>query len=485
MAPIIADIINRSIALSAVPASLKEAWVTPILKKPSLDPENFKNFRPISNLPFLAKTLEKVVSSQLQDHVKTYSLHDKFQSAYRPAHSTETAMLRITNDLLLAADDEQVGCLVLLDLSAAFDTIDHRILLQKLSSRLHLSKSAVHWFASYLEDRYQKVVIGDETSSNFKLQYGVPQGSVLGPLLFTLYTADLGEIIKKHGLNYHMYADDTQLYISFSLTDAETFMQRLEACIRDIDIWMVKNRLKQNGEKTEVLYTYKAGFSSKHSLRPLQIGGMNILPAENVKSLGVTLDSCLTLNKHVSAVCSAASLHIRNIGKIRHLLTQSTTEKLVHAFITARLDYCNSILYGLPKRLIQRLQRIQNTAARLVTRTNRDDHITPVLKGLHWLPVQERIMFKILLLTYKTIHGSAPSYLSELVSSYTPSRSLRSSSKNLLCRRKTKLLQYGGRSFFSAAPKLWNELPDSVRKCESLDVFKSALKKHLFCNAYL
>ena len=189
--------------------------MTPILKKPSLDPENFKNFRPISNLPFLAKTLEKVVSSQLQDHVKTYSLHDKFQSAYRPAHSTETAMLRITNDLLLAADDGQVGCLVLLDLSAAFDTIDHRIFLQKLSSRLHLSKSAVHWFASYLEDRYQKVVIGDETSSNFKLQYGVPQGSVLGPLLFTLYTADLGEIIKKHGLSYHMYADDTQFFTIF------------------------------------------------------------------------------------------------------------------------------------------------------------------------------------------------------------------------------------------------------------------------------
>ena len=176
--------------------------------------------------------------------MKTYSLHDKFQSAYRPAHSTETAMLRITNDLLLAADDGQVGCLVLLDLSAAFDTIDHRILLQKLSSRLHLSKSAVHWFASYLEDRYQKVVIGDETSSNFKLQYGVPQGCVLGPLLFTLYTTDLGEIIKKHGLSYHMYADDTQLYISFSLTDAETFMQRLEACIRDIDIWMVKKQTK-------------------------------------------------------------------------------------------------------------------------------------------------------------------------------------------------------------------------------------------------
>ena len=261
-----------------------------------------------------------------------------------------------------------------------------------------------------------------------------------------------------------MYADDTQLYISFSFTDAETFMQRLEDCIPDIDIWMVKNRLKQNGEKTEVLYTYKAEFSSKHSLRPLQIGGMNILPAENVKSLWVTLDSCLTLNKHDSAVCSAASLHIRNIGKIRHLLTQSITEKLVHAFITARLDYCNSILYGLPKRLIQRLQRIQNTAARLMTRTNRYDHITPVLKSLHWRAIIFiRAMFQAILQAEAFAHHK----------------------KNLFCRRKNKLLQYGGRSFFSAAPKLWNELPDSVQRCESLNVFKSAMKKHLFCNAYL
>ena len=172
MAPIIAHIINRSIALSAVP---------PILKKTLLDPDNFKIFRPIFNLPFLAKTLEKAVSSQLQDHVKTYSLHDKFQSAYRPAHSPETAMLRITNDLLLAAaDDGQVGCFVLLDL---ITLIPVYILLQKLSSRLHLSKSAVHWLASYLAYRYQKVVIGDETSSNFKMQYGVPRGTVTGPLL--------------------------------------------------------------------------------------------------------------------------------------------------------------------------------------------------------------------------------------------------------------------------------------------------------------
>jgi len=268
------------------------------------------------------------------------------------------------------------------------------------------------------------------------------------------------------------------------LSYAETFIQRVEACIHDIDIWMVNNRLKQNGEKTEVLFTYKSGFSQQNVLRPLNISGVSIQPADHVRSLGVTLDSGLTLNRHISTVCSAASLHIRNLGKIRHLLSQSVTEKLVHAFITARLDYCNSILYGLPKKVVKRLQLIQNTAARLVTRSKRDSHITPVLESLHWLPVQERIIDKVLLLTYKAIHGSAPSYISELISNYTPGRNLRSSTINLLCQRSTRLLQYGGRSFSSAAPKLWNQLPDYVRNAKSLDIFKRKLKTHLFSAAY-
>ena len=370
-------------------------------------------------------------------------------------------MLRITNDLLLAADDGQVGCLVLLDLSAAFDTIDHRILLQKLSSRLHLSKSAVHWFASYLEDRYQRVMIGDETSSNFKLQDVVPQGSVFGPLLFTLYAVDFGEIIKKvHRLSYQMYADDTHLYISFSLTDAETFMQWLEACIRDIDIWMVKKQTKTKGGEDHCKLVEYTFFLQR-------MWGV----------LEWHWTAGLTLSKHGSFVCSAASLHIRNIRKIRHLLTQSITGKLVHAFISACLDYCNSILYGLP---YSAFERIQNSAARLVTRTNRDDHITPVLKRLHCLPVQERIIFKVLLLTYKTIHGSAPSYLSELVSSYTPNRSLRSSSKKLLCRRKTKLLQYGGRSFFQRSAKAVELTPGFSAEVRILRCLQKRLEEASF-----
>ena len=188
------------------------------------------------------------------------------------------------------------------------------------------------------------------------------------------------------------------------------------------------------------------------------------------------LNSYLPINKHVSAVCSAASLHSKNIGKIRYLLIQSITEKLVHAFITACLDYCNSIQYGLPNRIILRLQRIQSTAALLVAPTNRDDHITLMRKSLHWLPLQERIILKVLLFTYKTIYSSAPSYLSELVSFKLQLKliikkpSLSAQDLTLTVRRQ---------KFFQCSA---NKLLDSVRIVRCL---QSALKKHFFCNAYL
>ena len=222
-----------------------------------LDCDIFKNYRHVSNLSFIAKLVERVVCIQLVEHLKTNNLYEIFQSAYRQLHSTDTALLRVQNDLFQAVDNEGAAILLLVDfLSAAFDTIDHQKLLNLFYQSFGIGSVALKWFESYLKDRIQTVQIGSYTSTPLTLKYGVPQGSVLGPVLFTMCTTPLGNIIRKHGLNFHFYTDDNQLYISFQpgvSVSKETAISCLEACIKDIKIWMTNNLLKLNDDKTELL----------------------------------------------------------------------------------------------------------------------------------------------------------------------------------------------------------------------------------------
>uniref|UniRef100_A0A8C2B7I6 Reverse transcriptase domain-containing protein n=1 Tax=Cyprinus carpio TaxID=7962 RepID=A0A8C2B7I6_CYPCA len=241
-------IINSSLLLGYVPKTFKLAVIKPLIKKPQLDPKELVNYRPISNLPFLSKILEKVVSSQLYSFLEKNGICEDFQSGFRPYHSTETALLRVTNDLLLSSDRGCISLLVLLDLSAAFDTIDHTILLYRLEHFVGINGSALAWFKSYLYDRHQFVAVNEDVSHRSQVQYGVPQGSVPGPLLFTLYMLPLGDIIRKHGVSFHCYADDTQLYISSQPGETYQF-EKLTECVVDIKNWMMSNFLLLNSEK--------------------------------------------------------------------------------------------------------------------------------------------------------------------------------------------------------------------------------------------
>ena len=229
-----------------MPTELKQAVIRPLLKKPSLDYQEFKNFRSISNLTFLSKVIEKVVALQLVDYIENNGLCEVFQSAYRAHHSTETALLRVYNDIAMSIDNQKSVVLVLLGLSVAFDTVDHSLLLARLSTRFGICDQALDWFRSYLSDRTQHVRIQDVSSDVHALPYGVPTGPVLGPLLYSLYTSPLGDIARSHGLSSHFYADDTQLYLSFersSPEDLSTCTSALEDCVKDIDLWMLNNKL--------------------------------------------------------------------------------------------------------------------------------------------------------------------------------------------------------------------------------------------------
>lgn len=189
--PSILSIINSSLTEGVVPSAFKHTVVQPLLKKPNLDPSDFNNFRPISNLPFLSKILEKAVSTQLLSFMSQNNLFEKFQSGFRACHSTETALLRVTNDLLLAADRGEGAILILLDLSAAFDTIDHEILMDCLRNRVGIRDTALSWFYSYLLERTFAVTIGNHCSSTSTLACGVPQDSVLGPIYFVFICCPL------------------------------------------------------------------------------------------------------------------------------------------------------------------------------------------------------------------------------------------------------------------------------------------------------
>ena len=225
----------------------------------------------------------------------------------------------------------------------------------------------------------------------------------------------------------------------------------IEICVQEINNWMILNGLKLNEEKTELLL-----LSSRYRPSPsfVCVGGETIHPPSSVRNLGVILDPSADIEDHIKKICKTCHFHLTNISKIRTYLDRQSTEAIIHAFVTTNLDYCNAILYGLPKVLLNRLQLVQNRAARIVTFTMKYEHITPSLIDLHWLPVEYRIIYKILLLVYKAINGLSPSYISNLLSFCSSSYSLRSCSNKLLQVSRCKLKSYGDRRFSIAGPKL-------------------------------
>jgi retron-type reverse transcriptase len=226
LAPFVTSMCNAPLKEGNLPTSQRHALVTPLLKKSNLDIDQLANYRPVSNLTFMSKVVERLVARQLTDYLQSNALMPSLQSAYRKHHSTETALLRVTSDIMLAADQGQVTLLALLDLSAAFDTVDHDLLLQRLSTTFGINGAAHGWITSFLTNRTQQVVHGGGKSAHVQLTSGVPQGSVLSPLLFVLHTAELSASIKKHGLTPHCYADDIQIYLSAPAADAGAVAQR-------------------------------------------------------------------------------------------------------------------------------------------------------------------------------------------------------------------------------------------------------------------
>ncbi|KAK3088718.1 hypothetical protein FSP39_022962 [Pinctada imbricata] len=485
--PIIIQIVNLSLDRSEFPIIFKQAVVKPLLKKPSLDKENLKNYRPVSNLPFISKIVEKVVACRIEDHLMSNCLHDPLQSAYRAFHSTETALLKVHHDVVVALDKGLCSVLIMLDLSAAFDVIDHGILFRRLEHSYGICGSALQWMKSYLDQRSQTIAIGSSFSESKELTIGVPQGSVLGPKIYCMFSKPISDICLRHSMRYHCYADDTQIYLVIEpLKNLDDITSRLTVCLNDIRDWMNVNLLKLNEDKTELMV-----FAPKNKIDEIRdfkltFGDNIIYDAQFIKNLGAHFDKTLSMEKQCNQISKSCYFHLRNIGRIRHLLPEELCKTLINSLVTSRLDYGNALLFGVNKFLIEKLQRVQNAAARIVSRVrSKQEHISPVLQELHWLPVVYRIEFKVLVYVYKALHGLSPSYLTELVSFYRPTRVLRSESASLLPVPIVRTKTYGERRFDKSAATLWNNLPLTLRNCDSLSSFRKQLKIYLFKKAYL
>ena len=482
----ITKIINLSLENSAVPQNFKQATITPLLKKEGAE-TIFKNYRPISNLSYLSKLLERVVNHQVREFTDANNLNEPLQSAYRPNHSTEAAVLKVVNDIFLELDKGNVVLMALLDLSAAFDTVDHTILLERLQNDFGISDNVLNWYKSYLTGRTQTVTLCGSRSSETELHFSVPQGSVLGPDLYVKYTKKLSDIIKLFRILYHFFADDSQLYKSLNpniVKDQIEAFEALQNCILNIIQWMQDSKLKLNEEKTEFIIFGLKTQKAKLQISNLQLGDTVIKSSESIRDLGAYLDSDMSMRTHVCHLSKVCFLQIRNIRYIRPFLTTEACKLIVNAVVTSRLDYCNGILIGIPDYLQYKLQRIQNCAARLVFNQKTSKSMDEILKDLHWLKIKYRIQYKLLVLVFKALQGTAPQYLSDCIILQNQTIFTRSKLGRKLYVPKTKLKTAGDRAFSVAGPKLWNTLPAALQNTEDITCFKKLLKTHMFKICY-
>ena len=475
--PHICDLINLSLRTGSIDG-VKEATIVPLLKKSGLDPEILKNYRPVSDIVLISKLIEKVVLKRTNTHAVKHNLHCNFQHGYKKFHSTETLVLKVVNDILVGFDKNTATILLLLDLSAAFDTVDIEKLLHILEHEYGITGTALKWFRSFLTGRTQRIRINDSLSGCLDVLFGVPQGSVLGPVLFNIYTRSLYNVIRKAGFSTSGYADDSNARLSFSLTfQHNVITQNLPNLMDKITLWMHQFFLKINPDKTEIILFLPMALKNHPTINGAFFNsGTCIRFSKTVTNLGVTLDKFLTFESYVNSTVAYSYKLLKDVSSIRHLISKKQTEMLVHSIITSRLDYCNALFYNLNKSIIDKFQKVQNAAARVVLKLRKRDSVRNELANLHWLRIHERILFKLLVMTFKCLNGMAPAELSALINV----RSVDYCTLNYVFMDSV----YGRRSFQYAAPRLWNALPLNIRKIGTLDNFKSKLKFHLFNNSH-
>lgn len=473
----VSHIFNQSLNSNRFPQVWKEAKVIPLPKNPRAAFTG-SNSRPISLLPVLSKLLEKIVFNQIQSYFALNNLTSNYQHAYREGHSTSTALTQMTDDWQTDIDQQNMIGAVLLDFSAAFDVIDHSILLNKLRC-YGFATSAIAWIESYLTKRTQKVFFNGCLSNAQQMQCGIPQGSSLGPLLFSIFTNDLPQVCKSACVC--MYADDSTLYKS-----AQTMAEITSVLNKELQLvyeWITNNKMVLNISKTKSIV-----FGTKYSLRSkpqlnLSLNNVAVEQVQEIKLLGVTLDSILSWSEHIDLLVQKMGRNISVVRRCSPFLTPQLTKQVLQTLVLSHLDYCSVVWSGTTKTNLQKLQRVQNRAARLALKCTQRANTDVLHNQLSWLKVDKRLKVSLLsfikhintfskpdslferltlsstLHTYPTRHANNGNYT-------IPTIKTNSKQRTVLCRAMVE----------------WNSLPEHILKTQSKVSFKRQIKQHFMVN---
>ena len=464
-------IINTSIVTGIFPTSWKHALVVPILKTGDVNDPN--NFRPISLLPIISKLLEKVVTNQLMYFLESSQSLSNTQHGFRPKLSTETALTVITNKIYNNMDSKKITLLTLCDLSKAFDSVSHEILLKKCSA----IKMDIFWFKSYIENRAQSVRLNGTVSNKLNVAYGVPQGSILGPVLFSIYVNDLNESINECCLT--QCADDTQFLHADNLNNLQDLISRTVDTLRTIKQYFLNNGLMLNSKKTQCIFIGTRQILSQIPLNTMiDCDGDIIYPSTHVKNLGVYIDKYMLFDVHINELTKKVMGTLMFINRVSQYFDKSTRTIVVQSLVLSLINYCIKIWGSTNDSLMNNVQKLQNFAAKVAVGCPRKyDHVTPIIKELKWLKVKEKHILDTCTTVYKAVNGFYPDWFLRFpkVSENTTSNTRQLN--NLFVPRAR--IDFGARAITILGPKLWNTLPSSVTNSATLHVFKSRLIKYL------